>query len=90
MRRAVLVWVQSSKYGGAGRRAQRVDRVGILGHNIFARQSIEVWCDVELLDEIAESRLGAVAEGLSGVVVGEEDEDIWFCSLLRLLFFFLW
>ena len=42
---------------------------------------------VELLDESAESRLGAVAEGLGGVVVGEEHEDIWFWSLLRLLFF---
>ena len=42
---------------------------------------------VELLYEIAESRLGAVAEGLGAVVVGEEHEDIWFCSLLRLLFF---
>ena len=42
---------------------------------------------VELLDEIAESRLGAVAQCLSGVVVGEEHEDVRFCSLLRLLLF---
>ena len=46
-----------------------------------------MWRHVELLYERAESRLGAVAEGLGGVVVGEEHEDIWFCSLLRLLFF---
>ena len=41
---------------------------------------------VELLDEGAESRFRAVAEGLGRVVVGEEHEDIWFCP--RLLFFF--
>ena len=41
---------------------------------------------VELLDEIAESRLAAVAEGLGRVVVGEEHEDVWFCP--RLLFLF--
>ena len=41
---------------------------------------------VELLDEIAESRLRAVAQRFGGVVVGEEHEDIWFCP--QLLFFF--
>ena len=41
---------------------------------------------VELLDEGAESRFRAVAEGLGRVVVGEEHEDVWFCP--RVLFFF--
>ena len=41
---------------------------------------------VELLDEVAESRFAAVPEGLGGVVVGEEHEDVRLCP--RLLFFF--